>query len=91
MKTKSAKRIFCDLILFCFLIWAPWYAVLALIFAFNIIFRSYWEGALAGLAMDSFYSLPEYKFYAVFGMFTAIALIAAFVCDFLRSKIRLNV
>lgn len=89
MKLKAAKRIICGLTLLSFLLWAPWYLVLAGIIIFNFLFPAYWEGFAAGLAMDSLYSLPGQKIYAGFGVFSLLALLAVVAGEFIRNKIRM--
>lgn len=82
------KRIVCDIILFLFLLFAPWYWTAVLAIIFMILFRRYWEGVVIAVFFDTLYSLPDAKFYGRFGIFTAVALILFFVLENLKKKIR---
>jgi len=83
------KRIFCDVVLLALLFYCPWYLAAAAIFAFAVIFPGYWEGVVAALIIDSFYSVSSLSFKGGFGMFTLPAMVLVYLSGIIRSKIRI--
>ena len=61
-------RISADILLFASIFFLPWWLTIAILIAWIIFFRMYWEGAIAGLLVDLLYapgsSLPfaTYRF-----------------------------
>ncbi|MBU2109522.1 hypothetical protein KKB71_01000 [Patescibacteria group bacterium] len=82
------KRIIFDIVLFGSLFLAPWWVTVGLGILGLILFGNFWEAILAGFIIDAFYSLPEQKFFARFGVFSISALILFFIFNFIRKKIR---
>ncbi len=82
------KRVIADIVLFASLFFAPWYWTAILAVIFMILFRRYWEGALAAFFIDALYSVPDTKIYGHFGVFTASALILFLIMENIKSKIR---
>jgi len=82
------RRIIAGVVLFLslFLVSWQWTAVLTVIFV--ILFRNFWEAALAGFIIDALYSIPNAGIYSRFGFFTATALIIILLSKIIRKKIR---
>lgn len=82
------RRLFGNLVLFGLLFFAPWHFVVVAIFILNIFFPKYWEGVVAGLIMDSMYSLDSLSFSAGFGWITFFSFVLVFFSGFIRNKLR---
>ena len=82
------KRILCDFLMMFLLFWAPWYATAFIGTIFIIIFKNYWEGALAAIIVDSLYSLPSSGIKTHFGVFTLSALALVCASEYIKNRIR---
>jgi len=74
--------------LFASLFFAPWYWTMILAVIFMILFRWFWEGALAAFFIDVLYSVPSVRIYGHFGIFTASAIILLLIFEILKKKLR---
>lgn len=82
------KRILCDIFLFIFLFYCPWYVTAVAIVLFAVVFPKYWEGVAVALIMDSFYSLSAMSLKFGFGVFVFPAIALVLLSSAVRSKIR---
>lgn len=70
--------------------WAPWQLTAIFAIIFMLLFENYLEGVLIAIIADSFYSLPETKFFAGgFGLFTLSSLLILYTASFVKSKIKI--
>ncbi len=82
------KRVIADIALFASLFFNPWHWTAILAVMFMILFRRYWEGALAVFFLDALYSVPSAGIYGRFGIFTASSLILLLIFEILKKKLR---
>jgi len=82
------KRVICDIVLFLSVFFLPWYLTAILAAIFIILFRYFWEGALAALFMDAIHSVPTNGVYAHFGLFTVLAVILILIIEKVRTRLR---
>ena len=83
------KRILADVLILSLFFWSPWYFTAIMAIVFILLFENYWEGALLALIADSFYSLPEAKFFSGgFGFLTLSSLLVLQLASFVKSKIK---
>lgn len=79
-----------DIVVCCLLFFTPWYFTAIFAIIFMLLFENYWEGAVVAVIADSFYSLPEAKFFSGgFGFFTLSSLLVLSISSFIKSKIKI--
>lgn len=84
------KRILADILLACLFFWAPWQLTAIFAIIFILFFENYLEGAFVAIIADSFYSLPEAKFFSGgFGFFTLSSLLVLYLFSFVKSKVKI--
>lgn len=83
------KRLVADIALFLCLFTLPWYWTAALAAVFIILFENFWEAILAGLILDTLYSIPNARIYGRFGIFTTTAAALVLLIKMSRKKVRL--
>ena len=84
------KRILADILFVCLFVFTPWQLTAIFAVIFMLLFENYWEGAVVAIIADSFYSLPEAKFFAGgFGFFTLSSLFILYVSSFVKNKIKI--
>lgn len=85
---KFYGRIIFDIVFFIFIFLLPWYISLPIIALAIIFIGNFWEGALAALAVESFYYTPSASPDVRFGMFFVGAVLLLFIMRFVKGKMR---
>ncbi|MBU3925695.1 hypothetical protein KJ763_00805 [Patescibacteria group bacterium] len=82
------KRIIFDIVFLVALFAMPWWLTVIVGVLGLILFRNFWEIILAGLIIDSFYSIPGAQIIGRFGFFTISSLLLFIIFSFIKNKMR---
>ncbi|MBU4223637.1 hypothetical protein KJ934_00140 [Patescibacteria group bacterium] len=85
-----AKRIICDIALLASVFLLNWYWTAILAVVFMILFRYFWEGAIAVFILDYIYSIPGSHLCGRFGIITVFSIVLVLAIENLKSRIRIN-